>query len=149
VRELPRKNIEGNFGQVIPVFARLLNYFVEFPPELGLRLYSRRTTMTDLVCSVCNKKVQGSPLVNKPVPSTDTAHKKCAGATVKAANLVKPQSSALIAEGKAKAADRKELTGRDHQGNHDSNTKNVVRGGAKGDRHDHGTTQSGKAGGRK
>src|SRR5262249_42624454 len=46
-------------------------------------------------------------------------------------------------EGKKKAKARKELTGRDHQGNHDSLTKRGKRGGAKGDRHDNGIRQAG------
>jgi hypothetical protein len=49
-------------------------------------------------------------------------------------------------EGRGKAKKRKEVTGRDHQGNHDSLTKPPVRGGTKGDRHDNGTKQNGKAG---
>ncbi len=51
-----------------------------------------------------------------------------------------------IADGTSNAKARKILTGRDHQGNHDSLTKAGVRGGPKGDRHDNGTRQNGKAG---
>src|SRR5712664_3778266 len=44
-------------------------------------------------------------------------------------------------EGKAKAAARKQLTGRDHQGNHDSLTK-PNKSGAKGDKHAKGIKQA-------
>jgi hypothetical protein len=50
--------------------------------------------------------------------------------------------------GKAKAAARKQLTGRDHQGNHDSLTKSN-KSGAKGDRHAKGVKQAGAAGTKK
>ena len=50
--------------------------------------------------------------------------------------------------GKAKAAARKQLTGRDHQGNHDSLTK-PNKSGAKGDKHAKGIKQSGAAGQKK
>ncbi|CCE04717.1 exported hypothetical protein [Bradyrhizobium sp. STM 3843] len=50
--------------------------------------------------------------------------------------------------GKAKAAARKQLTGRDHQGNHDSLTK-PNKSGAKGDRHAKGVKQAGAAGKKK
>jgi hypothetical protein len=51
-------------------------------------------------------------------------------------------------EGKAKAAARKRLTGRDHQGNHDSLTK-PNKSGAKGDKHAEGIKQAGAAGSKK
>jgi len=47
--------------------------------------------------------------------------------------------------GKAKAAARKQVTGRDHQGNHDSLTK-PNKSGPKGDRHAKGVKQAGAAG---
>ena len=47
--------------------------------------------------------------------------------------------------GKQKAAARKAVTGRDHQGNHDSLTKPTKKG-AKGDKHMNGVKQSGAAG---
>jgi hypothetical protein len=50
--------------------------------------------------------------------------------------------------GKAKAAARKQVTGRDHQGNHDSLTK-PNKSGAKGDRHANGIKQAGAAGKKK
>jgi Ni/Co efflux regulator RcnB len=50
--------------------------------------------------------------------------------------------------GKAKAAARKQLTGRDHQGNHDSLTK-PNKSGAKGDKHAKGIKQAGAAGTKK
>jgi hypothetical protein len=50
--------------------------------------------------------------------------------------------------GKAKAAARKQVTGRDHQGNHDSLTKSN-KSGAKGDRHANGIKQAGAAGTKK
>lgn len=96
-------------------------------------------------CSVCGVEARG--LVGNSVDGTDPRHRKCGdGAMVVLAEIKKgPQKSALIAQGKQKAADRKKLTGRDHQGNHDSRTKPNVRGGAKGDRHDNGVRQAGKA----
>jgi hypothetical protein len=48
-------------------------------------------------------------------------------------------------DGKQKAQERKELTGRNHQGNHDSLTK-PNKSGAKGDKHAHGIKQAGAAG---
>jgi Ni/Co efflux regulator RcnB len=50
--------------------------------------------------------------------------------------------------GKAKAAARKQITGRDHQGNHDSLTK-PNKSGAKGDKHAKGIKQAGAAGKKK
>ena len=50
-----------------------------------------------------------------------------------------------IADGKQKGKARKELTGRDHQGNHDSKTKQPK----KNDRHQHGIEQAGTAGSKK
>jgi hypothetical protein len=50
--------------------------------------------------------------------------------------------------GKAKAAARKQVTGRDHQGNHDSLTK-PNKSGPKGDRHANGIKQAGAAGKKK
>lgn len=100
--------------------------------------------MVDLVCSVCKKTALG--LVTKPVNPSDQRHRKCVGATVVAQQSVVVQKSALAAEGREKATARKALTGRDHQGNHDSLTKPEVRGGPKGDRHDHGRRQNGSAG---
>ena len=50
--------------------------------------------------------------------------------------------------GKAKAAARKQVTGRDHQGNHDSLTK-PNKSGSKGDRHANGIKQAGAAGTKK
>jgi hypothetical protein len=61
----------------------------------------------------------------------------------------KQEKKAAIAQGKKDAKARKQLTGRDHQGNHDSLTKSNVRGGPKGDRHDNGVKQAGNAGGSK
>ena len=61
-------------------------------------------------------------------------------------NRKKQEKNKAAQEGREKAKARQELTGRDHQGNHDSLTKSGIRGGAKGDRHDKGTTQNGKAG---
>ena len=59
-----------------------------------------------------------------------------------------PQAAQKAAvEASRKAKDRKEATGRDHQGNHDSLTKAGPSGGSKGDRHDHGVQQAGAAGG--
>jgi hypothetical protein len=51
-------------------------------------------------------------------------------------------------EGAQKGKARKELTGRDHQGNHDSLTK-ANKSGAKGDKHDKGIRQAGAAGSQK
>ena len=48
-----------------------------------------------------------------------------------------------IADGKKKSDARKALTGRDHQGNHDSRTKQTKR---HDDRHDHGIKVAGRAG---
>lgn len=50
--------------------------------------------------------------------------------------------------GKAKAAARKQVTGRDHQGNHDSLTK-PNKSGPKGDKHAKGIKQAGAAGKKK
>ncbi|EFF47328.1 conserved hypothetical protein [Xanthomonas citri pv. fuscans] len=100
--------------------------------------------MVELVCSVCKKPALG--LVTKPVNPSDQRHRKCDGATVVAQQRVVVQKSALAAQGSEKGAARKALTGRDHQGNHDSRTKPEVRGGPKGDRHDHGRRQNGSAG---
>ena len=50
--------------------------------------------------------------------------------------------------GNAKAAARKQVTGRDHQGNHDSLTK-PNKSGPKGDRHANGIKQAGAAGTKK
>lgn len=103
--------------------------------------------MPQLVCSVCGKKVRGSPRVNGEVPGDDSSHRKCAGAIVLSnSDYKKEQKSAVRAEKHEKAKARKELTGRDHQGNHDSLTKKEVRGGAKGDRHANGVRQAGRAG---
>jgi hypothetical protein len=60
-------------------------------------------------------------------------------------NKKKQEKKKAAVDGKKKAAARKELTGRDHQGNHDSLTKKSVKG-AKGDKHMKGVTQSGAAG---
>lgn len=100
--------------------------------------------MVDMVCSVCKKPALG--LVTKPVNPSDLRHRKCDGAVVETQQSVVVQKSALAAEGREKAAERKALTGRDHQGNHDSLTKPEVRGGPKGDRHDNGRRQNGSAG---
>lgn len=100
--------------------------------------------MVDMVCSVCKKPALG--LVTKPVNPSDLRHRKCDGAVVETKQSVVFQKSALAAEGREKAAERKALTGRDHQGNHDSLTKPEVRGGPKGDRHDNGRRQNGSAG---
>ena len=51
--------------------------------------------------------------------------------------------------GKQKAKERKELTGRDHQGNHDSLTKTGPSGGSKSDKHANGVRQNGAAGQKK
>ncbi|MDC8746620.1 hypothetical protein NY751_11145 [Xanthomonas campestris] len=84
--------------------------------------------------------------MTKPVNPSDLRHRKCDGAVVETQQSVVVQKSALAAEGREKAAERKALTGRDHQGNHDSRTKPEVRGGPKGDRHDNGRRQNGSAG---
>ena len=66
---------------------------------------------------------------------------------VEAANKKQDKIKAAQA-GKAKAAARKQVTGRDHQGNHDSMTK-PNKSGAKGDRHANGIKQAGAAGKKK
>lgn len=101
------------------------------------------------VCSVCNDPARG--LVGKKVDGTDNRHKKCGDeAIIILVDLESgPSKSALAAQGAQKASDRKELTGRNRQGNHDSLTKPTVRGGAKGDRHDNGRRQNGSAGDKK
>ena len=58
-------------------------------------------------------------------------------------NRKKQEKQKDSAAGKEKAKNRKELTGRDHQGNHDSNTKETKR---HDDRHDHGIKVAGRAG---
>ena len=61
-------------------------------------------------------------------------------------NRKKQEKEKAAKAAREKAEARKKLTGRDHQGNHDSLTKPGVRGGPSGDRHDNGTRQSGTAG---
>jgi len=68
-------------------------------------------------------------------------------APAEAANKKQDKIKAAQA-GKAKAAARKQVTGRDHQGNHDSLTK-PNKSGAKGDRHANGIKQAGAAGKKK
>lgn len=61
------------------------------------------------------------------------------------ANKKKQDKIKAAQAGKQKAAARKAVTGRDHQGNHDSLTKPTKKG-AKGDKHMNGVKQSGAAG---
>jgi hypothetical protein len=65
--------------------------------------------------------------------------------TSNSANRAKQEKKNAAAEAKKKADARKELTGRDHQGNHDSLTKQTKKG-AKGDKHMNGVKQAGRAG---
>jgi hypothetical protein len=103
--------------------------------------------MSKFVCSVCGEKVNGNPQVNRPVPAENNrAHNKCNDAVVIYDKDYHPeQKSAARARGREKAQDRKALTGRFHQGNHDSNTKQDKRNG-KSDTHGNGQKQAGKAG---
>jgi hypothetical protein len=105
--------------------------------------------MVDFVCSVCEKKVSSSSVINKPVPAlNNAAHAKCKDAIVIKKTTEKVQKAALSAKGKEDGKARKAQTGRDHQGNHDSKTKKEIRGGPKGDKHAHGVNQAGRAGGK-
>ena len=65
--------------------------------------------------------------------------------TSNSANKKKQDKTKAAQAGKQKAAARKAVTGRDHQGNHDSLTKPTKKG-AKGDKHMNGVKQSGAAG---
>src|SRR5882672_10800053 len=138
----------------LPVPAKSANVFgvaiASSRREARLRTIGRRQ-MTDFVCSVCKKKVSPPALVGKPVPAlNNNAHKNCKNAKVEAAKIVTVQKAAASTIGAQKGADRKALTGRDHQGNHDRLTKSIVgTGGAKGDRHMSGINKAGTAGSKK
>jgi hypothetical protein len=67
---------------------------------------------------------------------------------VEAAKSSKQDKVKAAQAGKAKATARKQVTGRDHQGNHDSLTK-PNKSGPKGDRHANGIKQAGAAGKKK
>lgn len=100
-----------------------------------------------LVCSVCGAKMANGVMVNSSVSAASDAkkHKACKNATVVMGEIGKPQKAAVRAEKAVKADERKALTGRVRQGNHDSNTK-AEKKGPKGDRHMNGVNQAGRAG---
>jgi hypothetical protein len=82
---------------------------------------------------------------------TEGRHRKCVNAVVVVSSpgpSKKQIKNHDRVEGTVKGEQRKELTGRYRQGNHDSLTKRDRRG-PQGDRHDSGIRQAGRAGEKK
>lgn len=106
----------------------------------------RKTMPRKNVCSVCKKPVPDTLLVGRAVPPSGN-HSKCSGAVVEVLDVEskKQQKTKASAAGAKAGQQRKSITGRVRQGNHDSLVK-PEKSGAKGDRHANGIRQAGTAG---
>lgn len=105
-------------------------------------MFFKSTTMSRSIAAALMLTIVSASIHSAHAMGGKLPQKTSKSSTISAKNQAQKKA---IKDGKQKAEERKETTGRDHQGNHDSLTK-LNKSGAKGDKHANGIRQAGAAG---